>query len=357
MNKYEQLIEHIINDNEEAAKALFHQIVVEKSRDIYESLMDEEQVEENFGGNPAQNFVQDVQSDVQHDETEGIGEDDEDGEEFDLGGGDDDEEVDGEEFSDNGEETFGDVEGNDDSVSGKIDELEAQLAELKAMLDVDGDGDHDTEDHGMESDMDSDFDGSDAGEESGMEDAGMFEAKSGSGNPFAKSGSGKSGSGKSGSGMSGSGKSGSGMKESRKLSDVEIMKEYVDKIGEIYKQEPASGEGKTVGTGGDAPTVNKTSVGLSKGPDFGGTSANIARGGANPDPSGTPSAKTGGVLKQGGEIDVAKRNVNKPGGNKGAQDWYGKKETSYEKNKGAEGQTTDGKVSVDTKSLLKHIGK
>ena len=49
MNKYEQLIEHIINENEEAAKELFHQIVVEKSRDIYESLMDEE-----IGGNASQ---------------------------------------------------------------------------------------------------------------------------------------------------------------------------------------------------------------------------------------------------------------------------------------------------------------
>lgn len=29
MNKYEQLIEHIINDEEDKARALFHQIVVE----------------------------------------------------------------------------------------------------------------------------------------------------------------------------------------------------------------------------------------------------------------------------------------------------------------------------------------
>ena len=41
MNKYEQLIEHIINNDEAKARALFHDIVVEKSRDIYESLMDE----------------------------------------------------------------------------------------------------------------------------------------------------------------------------------------------------------------------------------------------------------------------------------------------------------------------------
>ena len=40
MNKYEQLIESILNEDESAAKALFHDIVVAKSREIYESLMD-----------------------------------------------------------------------------------------------------------------------------------------------------------------------------------------------------------------------------------------------------------------------------------------------------------------------------
>ena len=46
MNKYEQLIEAIISEDEAKAKELFHQIVVEKSRDIYESLMDEEMTDE-----------------------------------------------------------------------------------------------------------------------------------------------------------------------------------------------------------------------------------------------------------------------------------------------------------------------
>jgi hypothetical protein len=44
--KYEQLIELILNENEEQAKELFHEIVVEKSREIYESIMDEEVMEE-----------------------------------------------------------------------------------------------------------------------------------------------------------------------------------------------------------------------------------------------------------------------------------------------------------------------
>ena len=45
-NKFEQLIEYVINDEEAKAKELFHDIVVEKSREIYENLMNEEEVEE-----------------------------------------------------------------------------------------------------------------------------------------------------------------------------------------------------------------------------------------------------------------------------------------------------------------------
>jgi len=42
-NKFEQLIEYVINDEEAKAKELFHDIVVEKSRDIFENLMCEEE--------------------------------------------------------------------------------------------------------------------------------------------------------------------------------------------------------------------------------------------------------------------------------------------------------------------------
>jgi hypothetical protein len=45
-NRFEQLIEYVINDEEEKARELFHDIVVEKSRSIYESLMAEDAEEE-----------------------------------------------------------------------------------------------------------------------------------------------------------------------------------------------------------------------------------------------------------------------------------------------------------------------
>lgn len=46
MNKFEQLIEYVINDEEQKARELFHDIVVGKSREIYESIMAEEAEED-----------------------------------------------------------------------------------------------------------------------------------------------------------------------------------------------------------------------------------------------------------------------------------------------------------------------
>jgi hypothetical protein len=46
MNKFEQLIEYVINDDEAKARELFHDIVVEKSRTIYEEMMAADEVEE-----------------------------------------------------------------------------------------------------------------------------------------------------------------------------------------------------------------------------------------------------------------------------------------------------------------------
>ena len=41
-NKFEQMLEHLINDESDKAKELFHQIVVAKSREIYETILAED---------------------------------------------------------------------------------------------------------------------------------------------------------------------------------------------------------------------------------------------------------------------------------------------------------------------------
>jgi len=60
MNKFEQLIEYVINEEDGKAEDLFHEIVVEKSRDIYESLMDSE---DEFGGDKADELINDISTD------------------------------------------------------------------------------------------------------------------------------------------------------------------------------------------------------------------------------------------------------------------------------------------------------
>jgi len=358
MNKYEKLIEHIINDDEAAAKELFHQLVVEKSRDIYESLMDEE-----IGGNQAQGFVQDITNQDDAAQDMGLGEDDEEAGEIELGG---DDMGDDEDFG--GEETFGDEGGEGDEHSeilGKMDELESQLADLKAMLGGDEGGADDMGDEGGMDDMgdeggmgdeegESDFD-MDESQEDFQEEEAVVEGE----NPFAKSGSGKSGSGKSGSGMSGSGKSGSGKMESYRKTDVEIMKEYVDKIGEIYKGEQTSPTGKMAGAGtgemgGQRGEQNTKSVGLESGPDFGGDAGNILSGkGNNQSPDGKAYTKPKNVYSKGETTFSNEKFQNAPGSNAG-KTAFKTKETA----KKPEGATTDGSVPVAKKSVqVQNTGK
>ena len=365
MNKYEQLIEYIINDQEDKARELFHNIVVEKSRDIYESLMDEDQVEENIDQYDQQG---DLASDIQSDETHGLGEDDLEGGDVELDGGDD---MGGDEFGgdDLGGDDFGGDLGGDDmggegDVEGKFQDIKSAIDELQAEFDKlmggEGDGTSGTgsDEFGGEEggdDMGGDeFGGEEevgAGEEEFSEAAGSGmsgSGKSGSGiaegeNPFAKkgSGSGKSGSGKSGSGKSGSGKSGSG----KAMTETELMREYVEKISA-----PANTEGTAVGTGNKTPKVSvNTKNPLAGKNDMGGSAKNIANGKSDAgDVDGNSTkAKAGGFVQNAQEIDVAKRNVNKVGGNKGAQDWYNTKASA----KSAEGSTTDGNLSVNKKSL------
>jgi len=363
MNKYEQLIESILNEDEATAKALFHDIVVAKSREIYESLMDE-----NMGGNEAQGFVQELTQQDDQAQDMGLGEDDMEGGDIELDGGDMDGDMgDDETFGDDGEMGMGGEEGEHAEITSKLDDLEAQLADLKAML-----GDEGAE-HDMDGESDMDMDDEESGSGSAETDEGMMETegsgmsgsgksgsgKSGSGmmegeNPFAKSGSGKSG-----SGASGSGKSGSGKMEGRtyRKSEVEIMKEYVDKIGEIYKQEPATGEGKTVGTGGDAPTLNTKSI-EGPGADFGGTNENIVSGkGDNANPDGKAfKAPSNEYTKGRGDLPGAGQFKNVPGGNAG-KTAFKTKEPGHgaEKKSGPEGKLVgaDGSRPVNKTSVQK----
>ena len=106
MNRFEQLIEYVINDEDKKAQELFHDIVVAKSREIYESMMDEEQGEEldegtddieegAMGGDAADSLIDDVEMEEESDinmegEEDDMGSDDMGGDDMaaDMGGDD-----------------------------------------------------------------------------------------------------------------------------------------------------------------------------------------------------------------------------------------------------------------------------
>ena len=270
MNKYEQLIEHIINDETDKARELFHNIVVEKSRDIYESLIDETDLDE-VGGNKVQGYMDEVTIDEQ-----GLSEEEEEAGEFEM----DSEEGEMENDFDNSgdldshEEEHGDVET-------RVDDLESALDELKAEFDALMAGEEGEEEH---ADM---FGGDDMdGEESAP--AEFMEAEE------------------------------CDTEEDEEEVEESIVREYVEKVAAPSNTEGADNKQSTV----------------AKKNDMGGSSANIVRGGT----------ENGGNVKKPTVNNLG--NINVPGGKAGSA-FKGKAAP-----KAGEGQTTDGKVPVATKSPL-----
>jgi hypothetical protein len=137
-------------------------------------------------------------------------------------------------------------------------------------------------------------------------------------------------------------------KDKKKMTEAEWIREYVEKIGEPFPG--TNSDTKEVGAGGSV-SLNAKSIVAGKN-DMGGTTSNIARGGSEADPKGTPSNKPSGLLKKGG--DLIGKVQNSPGANAGKTGYKTSAGKEYSKANGKEGQTTSGSMSVDKKSLLGH---
>jgi hypothetical protein len=310
MSQYEQLIEFIINEQEDKARELFHQIVVGKSREIYESLMDGE----DFGGNE----VEELEGQITGDET-GLEHDD-------------------------AEFGMGDEEGSEEGLEGRVMDLEAELEDLKAdfaalMADEEGEPEH----HDGVNDpdfADAEEDGEEASDDEESEEdmfAEGYEEESDDEEDDEEEDLEES------------------RKPTRRMTEAEWIREYVEKIGEPYSQQPAQGEGHEVGKGKKASVAAKSIVAGKN--DMGGSTKNIARGGANENPDNKPVPKASNEYTKGeGKLKGAGKFQNVPGGNAG-KSTFKTKEGEYSTEHGAEGQTTDGKVSVEKKSVLKKISK
>ena len=122
--QFEAMLEALINDDQQAAKEIFHNIVVGKSREIYEELL-------------AEDFDQPMEEEGEEEAAPMEEEAEEEGDDAPFGGDEegDDEESDGEEgeespFGD--EEEGGDEEGEGGDIEDRVMDLEDALDELKA---------------------------------------------------------------------------------------------------------------------------------------------------------------------------------------------------------------------------------
>lgn len=327
MNKYEKLIEYIINENEQKARELFHEIVVEKSRDIYESLMDEDEMNE-MGGMP----IEELGAQVTSDENGGIAEEEGEEEEFSLDGEDD---QDDDELSGDMPPTDmdGDDMGSDEpATKADIDELKDMFAEIQAQLD----GGHSEPDADGMDDMDSMDGPAEVGAEEPKFGEGMMEAEE-SDEDTEDDEDKKDDKDE--------------VKETKSngpKSVAQLMREYVDQIGQVYGGEGDNAEGTESGNGKKVP-VNTKSISRTNGPDFGGTSKNLNRGGSEQSPDGKPTPKPNNEYSKGEGKFSNEKFQNAPGGSKKTSP-VGK---NWETANSPEGQTTGGKVPVSDKSVLK----
>jgi hypothetical protein len=262
--KFEDLIEYVVNGEQKKAEELFHELVVEHAREIYQGLYeneinefdleeamseeDDEEVEESYedldevGGDPADDMMDKVGTD-----------------EPEMGMGDDEEDAD----MDMGDD---DMTGDE----GEIQDLKSQLEDLiEKFKEITGEevGDEESE---MDMDDKEDDMGMDDKEEDDMKpmkDSYMpaFEEEL----------------------------------DELDLSPVEQMREYVEKVADAYKGGKAAATHET-----GSPNTKSTVAGKN---DMGGTAKNLVQGG-----EGATHGTKGGLLNPATK-DINSGNVNVPG--------------------------------------------
>jgi len=326
-NKFEQMLEKLIAEDRSGAEELFHEIVVEKSRNIYEQLLDDDMPEVEVDEADKKDAEVDEKEDTEAKEDDKVDEkadEDEKGDEQEVKeelvditpvedvptedeapdmGGDPayamigDIEDAGDEDGEDGEE--GDA-GDDEDLEDRVVDLEDALDDLKAEFDSmmdDNDGDDEEGEEGPEMDMDA---GDDEGDEEAEDEAVNAESDLEVEQPAYE---------------------GKEAKANSPVSNTEQMREYVEKVNAV------------IGDNGD----NTTSPVAGKN-DMGGDAKNIATGG-----EGTGGSNTG--LSGNDAKEDSAGNVNVPGGKASKSLKSDSKGHGTEKKgKGEEGGTNTGSV-------------
>jgi hypothetical protein len=138
-SKFEQMLEHLIADEQEKAKELFHQLVVEKSRQIYENILSEDF---NEAKDEDEEDLDEAADEEDEDLDETADKDDEEVDEsFGFAEGGDEEEEGGDVGGDASDDFIGDIDGDDDmggddmgdgDIEDRVMDLEDALDELKS---------------------------------------------------------------------------------------------------------------------------------------------------------------------------------------------------------------------------------
>jgi len=251
VDKFQQMLEYLVNEDTARAEDLFHEIVVEKSRQIYENLLaeelEDEEVDESDDEEVDENFKLD-EFEVEADDDMEMGGDPMDDMEMDM---DDEEEGD--------MDMDADMDNDEPVTQDDIKDLEAELADLKAefeQLMAGEEGDMDMGDE--EDDMD-------MGDEEPEEESFAY--------------------------------------ESQKKSNAELMREYVNKIG--------GNEYQQFGKMGDNGANTKSVVAGKN--DMGGTTQNILRADTEAGVEANKGNLHGNPVSDQNKKDMNTKNVNVPG--------------------------------------------
>jgi len=161
-SKFEQMLEYLISEEQDKARELFHQLVVEKSREIYEEILaedftegkeeDEEMDEAKEEDDDELDEASEDDEEDQQDESFGFAEGDDEEDSDDVGGDATDDfmgdiEDDGEEMDDMGGE--GDIEDRVVDLEDALDDLKAEFEKMMGGEEDMGDDDMGGDDMGM----------------------------------------------------------------------------------------------------------------------------------------------------------------------------------------------------------------
>ena len=311
-NKFEQLLDYLVNEETDKANELFHEIVVEKSREIYQNLIAEEtKEEEDESVDEASEEDDESVEEASEEEDESMEESQEeeavesiyaqegDEEEFPVQDKTDDLESDvvdhdamgAADLDDEGDESNPATKGDIQDIEDALGELKAEFEKLMAA--EQNEEENEPGIHGEPSPLDADSE-----EDSEDEDEGYMEASE---------------------------EEDESVEETASLSQGEQMREYIERVSVsmVDGNGVGSGTGDKAGQTGHDAGKSPISSGSGK-PTSGANAKNIAQADTGANEDGTsPKGKVGGLVKAGGQLTsagtknvAASANAKKPDGAK-----------------------------------------